>query len=78
MNRYTIDRFEGELAILLKKGDESIQKEVPLKYFPEEIAEGDIVEEQPKDGEQHYRILVDETKRARKKAEELLKKLRNK
>ncbi|MCF6410100.1 DUF3006 domain-containing protein [Pseudalkalibacillus salsuginis] len=78
MNRYTIDRFEGELAILLKKGNESIQKEVPMKCFPEEITEGDIVEEYPKDGAQHYRILVDETEKARSKAEELLKKLRNK
>ncbi|MBM7551682.1 DUF3006 domain-containing protein [Thalassobacillus pellis] len=77
MRKYTIDRFEGELAVLLEKGNESIQKDVPKRYFPDDISEGDLVEEQ-QDGSFRYSVLKEETFEARNKAEALLEKLKNK
>ncbi len=77
-NKYTVDRFEGDLVILLMKGNESIQKDVLIHQFPKDIAEGDIVKEESFNGKTSYKILHDETVDTRKKANDLLNKLINK
>lgn len=78
MEKYTVDRFEGDIVVLLKKGEESVQLDVPRRHFPGNIAKGDIVGK--KEGEEtgHYRILEEETAKAKEQAEDLLNKLKNK
>ncbi|WP_406944503.1 DUF3006 domain-containing protein [Halobacillus sp. SY10] len=76
--KYTIDRFEGELAVLLKKGDETFQKDVPLKYFTENVSEGDIVKEKNVNGSTIYQPMKNETKTRKLEAENLLDKIKRK
>lgn len=78
MTKYTVDQIEGNIVVLLQKGNESIRKDVSIDLFPKEIKDGDIVKEVVKKGKIHYSILEKETEERRKKAEELLNKLKNK
>lgn len=77
MDKYTIDRFEGELAVLLLRKDESVKVDVPRSQLPEEVKEGDILKVKfAKDGQVTDAIILkEETEAARKKAEELLRKI---
>ncbi|MGD7021792.1 DUF3006 domain-containing protein [Rossellomorea vietnamensis] len=79
-NKYTVDRFEGSLAVLLLRKDESIQIDIPKKELPDKIKVGDILElEQSEDGSiKNAIILKDETLDAKRKAEDLMQKLLNK
>lgn len=72
MAAYTLDRFEGEKAVLLLKGDESVEKVLARDELPEGAKEGDII-----DLDSHT-ILKKETEDARKHAQSLLEKLKNK
>jgi hypothetical protein len=78
--KYTVDRFEGKLAILLLRGDESIEINVNRNNLPVEVKEGDILELAVlEDGSvSNPKILAEETKDARKKAENLLKRILDK
>jgi hypothetical protein len=78
MDTYTVDRIEGNVVVLLKKGNESISKNIPISQFPHDIKDGDIVMETREGEKTSYKILVDETNVQRKKANELLEKLKNK
>ncbi|SDY26113.1 DUF3006 domain-containing protein [Salimicrobium album] len=78
MNKYTIDRFEGNIAVLLKKGEETVEKDVPVSSFTEEVNEGDIVEEITSGNKNTYRPLREETKSRRQEAEDLLTRIKNK
>ncbi len=40
--RAVIDRFEGDLAVILL-GDEEVQVELPARYLPEGAREGSIL-----------------------------------
>lgn len=40
----TLDRFEGDMAILLVRDDESIKFNVPVTLLPEGCQEGDILD----------------------------------
>jgi hypothetical protein len=40
----TLDRIEGGMAVLLVRGDESLQVNVPLALLPPDCKEGDILE----------------------------------
>ncbi|WP_409251795.1 DUF3006 domain-containing protein [Bacillus sp. SCS-153A] len=79
-NKYTVDRFEGPLAVLLLRNDESVQIDVEKDKLPKELKEGDIIElELADDGSiDKVIILKAETDLARNKAEDLLQKLLNK
>jgi hypothetical protein len=78
LSKYTVDRFEGELAVLLLKNNESVKKDVPKEFFPSNVQKGDIVRESYKDGRLHYEIQVEETKARRQEAQELLNRLKDK
>ncbi|WP_349407922.1 DUF3006 domain-containing protein [Pseudalkalibacillus sp. SCS-8] len=78
-SKYTVDRFEGDLAVLLDRSDETKQKDVPLHYLPKDVKVGDIVEEKLLiNGKPSYQILKEETDEAMEKAENLLNKLKKK
>jgi hypothetical protein len=77
---YTLDRFESELAVLLQKGDETVEKVVKKDSLPPHVKEGDILEITFHNNGvlKEAMILKDETKNAREQAESLLEKLKNK
>ena len=80
LEKYTVDRFEGEVAVLLLRKDENIVKDVKRSELPDEVKEGDILDISfTKEGAVHeVNILKKETDLARKKAEDLLQKLLDK
>ncbi|MDI6718276.1 MAG: DUF3006 family protein [Methanomicrobiales archaeon] len=41
--KVTVDRIEGDLAVLLVRGDESVQFLIPLRLLPP-LREGDILD----------------------------------
>ena len=67
----TLDRFEGNLAILLVRDDETTQINVPISLLPAECEEGDILD---------IRIEknTEKTKSARKRTTELLERIKSK
>ncbi|CAM3889055.1 hypothetical protein GCM10009865_22250 [Aeromicrobium ponti] len=79
-NKYTIDRFEGDLAVLLLRDDETIVKVISNEELGNLYNEGDILEItfDKYDRVESVYYLKDETEYARWKALELLKKLKNK
>ncbi|WP_453993252.1 DUF3006 domain-containing protein [Bacillus nitroreducens] len=79
-NKYTVDRFEGHLAVLLLRDNERIQININRDELPSDLQEGDIIHlDLNEDGSIKYvEILHEETAQARKTAEDLLEKLKNK
>lgn len=80
MEKYTVDRFEGEFAVLLLSSDESVQKDVPKEQVPDNVQEGDIVEVSfNEDGTvKEAMIKREETISRKEKAQSLLEKLKSK
>ena len=80
MAKYTLDRFEKDKAVLLQKGNETLEKILNRVQLPENIKEGDIVEVFLHDDGtlKEVVILQQETETARKQAQSLLEKLKNK
>lgn len=73
--KYTIDRFEGDLAVLLQRDYETKQKLLPLELLGE-VNEGDIITIAfDKEKIANVTINVEETNKARQQARNLLKKL---
>lgn len=78
--KYTLDRFEGEKAVLIYREDESIEIVLPKEKLPQKTKEGDIlslkvsVEGKVISSE----ILTEETENARVSAKYLLDRLKNK
>ncbi|WP_342541913.1 DUF3006 domain-containing protein [Paenisporosarcina sp. FSL H8-0542] len=78
--KYTLDRYENDLAVFLLKDDESIEKLVPTMELPERIKEGDIVEMEFADNGsiQTLTILRNDTQKMKSDIEHLINKLKNK
>lgn len=64
--KFVIDRFEGEIAVLVN----NITLNVPRSILPEDAKEGDVIV-------MEIKIDVEETKRLRKDLEDKLKNLRD-
>jgi len=79
MERYTLDRIEDGVAVLLLRSDETIQKNIQASLLPGGVKEGDILEIKF-DGDkiQKASILKSETEDAKKKAQDLLQKILDK
>ncbi|WEG19236.1 DUF3006 domain-containing protein (plasmid) [Alkalihalophilus pseudofirmus] len=81
MEKYTVDRIEdGRMAVLLKRNNEKISKDIPLNSLPEGISEGDILSIRFDDQGNiiQAKVLKQEKEAALKKANDLLEKLKNK
>lgn len=65
--RGIVDRIEGAVIVLEINGK---YENIPLKKFPKDISEGDIVIY-----DNGYKILKEETEKRKKKMEQLLKSL---
>lgn len=77
--KYTVDRIEGNQLVLLFRDDESAQLLLKNDEISEEVHEGDIVFlEFDTSGKLIFsEVLKEETAQARKKAQDLLNKLKN-
>lgn len=77
-DKYTLDRYEGDVGILLLKEDES-QELLVKKEWLKGAQEGDILLVETQDNVvSKVTILKEETEDARKKVETLLNKLKSK
>lgn len=65
-----VDRFEGELAVLLV-GEEEFQVDWPRKYLPEDVQEGSILRFD-------FTVDHDETERVREKMRRRIERLKKK
>jgi hypothetical protein len=76
-SKYTLDRFEGDLAVLLLRENEEIEFNVPVIQLPVSSQKGDILEIQFDDiGDiEAVKFLKVETEAAKRKAKSLLSKL---
>jgi hypothetical protein len=70
MTKATVDRIEGEFAVMLLNEDDSVQFHLPLRIFPS-LHEGDIID---------ITFTRDDiaTGDAKKKVSDLIEKLKNK
>lgn len=77
-DKYTLDRFEGDVGVLLLKGDES-QELLVNKDQLTGANEGDILQvEFAEDDVTKVTVLEEETKAEKEKVQSLLDKLKNK
>jgi hypothetical protein len=75
---YTIDRFEGELAVLLLRQNENVELVVKKSSLPNEVEIGSILELEISEGNiQAAKLLKDQTDLIRKQNQQLLQKLTN-
>ncbi len=78
VNNYTLDRFEGEYAIFLKRPQETEQLIIHREDINLPVKEGDIVSIKD-DGETYeIKVLAEETKAAEDRVKNLLNQLRQK
>lgn len=77
--RYTIDRFESNLAVLVYREDENIELITPRTLLPNRIEKGSIVHVEIKAGAlKSVKYMKKETEAIRKQNAKLLHELINK
>ncbi|MFW5998885.1 MAG: DUF3006 domain-containing protein [Bacillota bacterium] len=69
--KLTVDRIENDIAVLLIRPEEKEELQIPIRYLPEEVEEGDILKVD-------FTIDGEETKAAEKRVGNLINKLKNK
>ncbi|MFW5787335.1 MAG: DUF3006 domain-containing protein [Halanaerobiales bacterium] len=69
--KVTVDRIENKIAVLLIRPKEDYDIKLPVKYLPEEVKEGSILDID-------FKIMQKETEAAEKRVRSLLDKLQNK
>ena len=77
-NKYTLDRFEGDYAIFLKRSQETDQLLIHRDEISVEVKEGDIVEIQDDGFAYTIKLLPEETADQKQRVNNLLEQLRNK
>ncbi|MEK3763560.1 MULTISPECIES: DUF3006 domain-containing protein [unclassified Solibacillus] len=77
-NKYTLDRFEGDYAIFLKRPQETDQLLIHRDEMSVEVKEGDIVEIQDDGFAYTIKLLPEETADQKQRVNNLLEQLRNK
>lgn len=77
-NKYTLDRFEGDYAIFLKRTQETDQLLIHRDEISVEVKEGDIVEIQDDGFAYTIKLLPEETADQKQRVNNLLEQLRNK
>ena len=75
-NKYTLDRFEGQYAVFLKRPDETEQLLIHRNDIQVTVKEGDIVQIDDNGGSYKIEVLEAETKAAQDRVNDLLARLR--
>ena len=75
-NKYTLDRFEGDYAVFLKRPDETEQLLIPRNAIQVTVKEGDIVQIDDNGDSYEIEVLEAETKAAQDRINDLLARLR--
>ncbi|MFP3919482.1 DUF3006 domain-containing protein [Lysinibacillus telephonicus] len=77
-NNYTLDRFEGDYAIFLKRPEEIDQLLIHRTEIDVPVKEGDIVQITD-DGEKYtFKVLKEDTKNKKASIEKMIDELKNK
>ena len=77
-NKYTLDRFDGDYAIFLKRPEETEQLLIHHTEIPSELHEGDIVNILDDGFDYKIDLLKEETENQKTRVNNLLQQLRNK
>ena len=75
-NKYTLDRFEGEYAVFLKRPDETEQLLIHRNDIQVTVKQGDIVQIDDDGKSYKIEVLEAETKAAQDRVNDLLARLR--
>lgn len=75
-NKYTLDRFEGDYAVFLKRPDETEQLLIPRNAIQVTVKQGDIVQIDDNGDSYKIEVLEAETKAAQDRVNDLLARLR--
>ena len=71
-NKYTLDRFEGDYAVFLKRPDETEQLLIPRSDIQVAVKQGDIVQIDDRGDSYKIEVLEAETKAAQDRINDLL------
>ena len=77
-HKYTLDRFEGEYAVFLKRPAETEQLLIHRSDIRNPVKEGDIVQIQNTGVTYEIEVLQEETNSHKKNIMQLMQQLRNK
>ena len=77
-HNYTLDRFEGDYAIFLKRPEETEQLLIERSEILVTVKEGDIVRIQDDGITYHIEVLEEETLEQKQRIQNLMHQLRNK
>ncbi|PZX03116.1 hypothetical protein C7437_10773 [Psychrobacillus insolitus] len=75
-NKYTLDRFEKDIAVFLKFPEEVEQLLIDRNLMTVSLQEGDIVEITQYNGTYHIEVLEDEIKTTRERVQNLIELLK--
>lgn len=78
LTSYTLDRFEGEYAVFLRRPEETEELILHCRTFSEKLHEGDIVTIQCADGQYNVERLVEETATQQDRIKQMIEALRKK
>ncbi|WP_042476726.1 DUF3006 domain-containing protein [Bacillus ndiopicus] len=78
LNNYTLDRFEGDYAIFLKRPEETEQIIIHRNEYSEQLSEGDIVTISYQNGVYSIQRLNEETSAQEDKIKQMMRALRDK
>lgn len=78
LNKYTLDRYEGDYAIFLKHPEETEQLLIHQSEIDVELKEGDIVQIKADGGKYTFEALEAEIKERKEAIKNVLANLRNK
>lgn len=77
-NNYTLDRFEGDYAVFLKRPAEVEQLFIHRNDLQIHLQQGDLVKIQDYGAGYHLELLQEETAKKKQQIADLMKQLRNK
>ncbi len=78
LNNYTLDRFEGDAGVFIKRQNETDQILIPRAEFGVELKEGDIVSIEKNNEAYFITLLIEETANQKSKIQNMMDNLRKK
>lgn len=78
LNKYTLDRFDGDYAIFLKRPEEMEQLLIHRTELDSTLKEGDIVAISDNGHTYDITVLKEETMNQKQRIQQLMQQLRNK